>query len=155
MFERAYRRAMATHLPAMAAIPWTFTLTPPTISVPGIIVKKAAQMTLGEYLRDTPLGKHPAIRQRKYYANHTAWSRGPLRPFIQQVLLSPETEALRLFNMDGLRSLIEGHVDGSRIATGFIGAALTLSLWARLFYLRSTPLRPLRLQSNITEGTRA
>ncbi len=146
LFERAYRRAMATHLPDMAAIPWTFTLTLPTISVPGIMLKKAVQMTLGSYLRNTPLGQHPAIRQRRYYAHHTEWSRGPLLPFIEKTLLSPETEALGLFNMDGLREQICAHADGSGIVTGFIGAALALTLWARTFYFSSTPLRPKRLE---------
>ncbi len=146
LFERAYRRAMATHLPEMAAIPWTFTLTLPTISVPGIMLKKAVQLTLGSYLSNTPLGKHPAIRQRRYYAHHTEWSRGPLLPFVEKTLLSPETEALQLFDMDGLREQIRAHADGSGIVTGFIGAALALSLWARLFYFSSTPLRPGRLQ---------
>ena len=151
LFERAYRRAMATHLPQMAAIPWTFTLTPPTIPVIGIMLKKAAQLTLGRYLRDTPLGKHPAIRQRRYYAHHTEWSRGPLLPFIRKNVLSPEMEALGLFDMHGLEEQIRAHVDGTRIATGFIGAALSLSLWARLFYFQSTPLRPESLQSRAWE----
>ncbi len=147
LFERAYRRAMATHLPQMAAIPWTFTLTLPTISVAGIMLKKAVQLTLGRYLRDTPLGKHPAIRQRCYYAHHTEWSRGRLLPFIEKNLLSPEMEALGLFDMQGLQKQIQAHVDGTGIATGFIGAALSLSLWARLFYVQSTPLRPESLKS--------
>lgn len=145
LFERAYRHAMAAHLPDMAAIPWTFTLTPPTISVLGIMLKKAAQLTVGKYLQGTPLGKHPAIRPRRYYAHHTEWSRGPLRTFIEKTLLSPETEALGIFNMQGLRDLIQAHCDGTSISTGFIGAALALSLWARVFYLRSTPLRPASL----------
>lgn len=151
LFERAYRRAMATHLPQMAAIPWTFTLTLPTISVVGIMLKKAAQLTLGRWLCNTPLGQHPAIRQRRYYAHHTEWSRGLLLSFVEKNLLAPELEALGLFDMDGLKKQIQAHVDGTGIATGFIGAALSLSLWARLFYFQSTPLRPESLESRAWE----
>jgi hypothetical protein len=155
MFERAYRRSMATHLPEMAKIPWTFTLTPPTISVMGVIAKKAAQLTLGKYLRNTRLGNHPLIRQRHYYVNHTEWSRTVLKPFIEKTLLSPEMDALGVFNMQGLKQVIQDHFDGHVTATHFLGAALTLALWSRLFFLPSVPVAPEALQASTRQMVEA
>jgi asparagine synthase (glutamine-hydrolysing) len=152
MLESAYRRAMATYFPDLAAIPWTFTLTPPTISVPGVILKKAAQLTLGQWLRKTPLGSHPLIRRRRYYANYYLWSRGPLRPFIEETLFSPEANATGLFNPDGLRTAVRDHMDGRRNHMTFLGGALAIALWARLFYTPSTPIRPDSLEPEHGEG---
>jgi len=145
MMERAYRRALVTYFPDMASVPWTFTLTPPTISVPGIVLKKAAQLTLGRWLRKTPLGKHPLIRPRRYYSSYYLWSRSSLQPFIEETLLSPEANAAGLFNPDGLRTVVREHMEGTREATNFIGQALAVALWTRQFYTPSTPIRPTSL----------
>lgn len=142
MLERAYRRAMATHFPDLAAIPWTFTLTPATVSVPAIVLKKAAQLTLGQWLRGAPLGNHPLIRPRRYVVTYSPWSRGPLRPFIEETLLSPEANATGLFDPEGLRTVIRDHMEGRKNVTDFLGKALAIALWTRLFYAPSTPLRP-------------
>jgi len=145
--QRAYRRAMATYFPDLAAIPWTFTLTPATVSVPGVVLKKVAQLTLGQWLRSTSLGNHPLIRPRRYFANHVLWTRGPLRQFIEETLLSPEANATGLFDPDGLRAVIHAHMEGRQEFTWFLGGALALALWTRLFYLPSTPVRPSSLDS--------
>ena len=142
MMERAYRRALGTFFPDLAAIPWTFTLTPPTISVPGIILKKGAQLTIGRWLKNTPLGKSTLIRPRRYYSSYRLWSRGALRPFIEDTLLSSEVNATDLFNMKGLQTVIREHMDGKAEATSFIGKALAIAFWTRLFYSPSTPIRP-------------
>jgi asparagine synthase (glutamine-hydrolysing) len=145
--ERAYRRAMATHLPEMAAIPWTFTLTPATISAPGVLLKKAVQLTLGKRLRGTPLGNHPLIRTRRYYVNYTASSRGPWRSFIEDTLLSPDVNATGLFDLEGLRTLVGEHMAGRQSLTTFLGAALVIALWTRLFYAPAVPVQPRSLDS--------
>jgi len=142
ILERAYRRAMATHFPELAEVPWTFTLTPPTVSVPTIVLKKAAQITLGRWLSGTPLGTHPLIRPRRYYVRYSSWTRGPLRSFIEKTLLSPEANATGLFDLDGLRTVVSDHMEGRRDVTTFLGGALAIALWTRLFYAPSTPIRP-------------
>ena len=145
LVENAYRRAMATHFPELTKIPWAFTLTPASVSTNAVILKKIAQHTLGQWLRKTPLGKHPLIRPRRYFTNYSLWSRGPLRPFIEETLLSPEANAAGLFNPDGLRTVLREHMEGTRDVTGFIGQALAVALWTRLFYTPSTPVRPSNL----------
>jgi hypothetical protein len=147
MLERAYRRAMATHLPELAAIPWTFTLTPPTVSVPAIVLKKAAQLTLGRRLHGTRLGSHPLIRPRRYYVSYSSWTRGPLRPFIEETLLSPESNATGLFDPEGLRTAIQDHMDRRVNLTEFLGRALSIALWTRFFYTPTSPIRPDSLAS--------
>lgn len=142
MMERAYRRALKNFFPDLAAIPWTFTLTPPTISLAGIIIKKASQLTLGRWLRKTSIGNHPLIRRRHYYSNYSLWSRKPMRSFIEDTLFSPEANATGLFDPTGLRAVIRDHMEGIRDVTTFIGQALTIAMWTRLFYTPSTPIRP-------------
>jgi asparagine synthase (glutamine-hydrolysing) len=146
--ERAYRRSMATYLPDLAAIPWTFTLTPAAVSVPAVLLKKAAQFTLGKWLRGTTLGNHPLIRSRRYYAHYPLWTHGPLRPFIEETLLSPEANATGLFDPHGLRTVVRDHMEGRRDVTMFLGGALAIALWTRLFYAPSTPIRPNSLDSD-------
>ncbi len=145
--ERAYRRAMATHFPELAAIPWTFTLTPATISAPGVILKKALQLTLGKRLRGTSLGSHPLIRARRYYLDYAASSRGPWRPFIEDTLLSPDANATGLFDPTGLRTLVRDHMEGRQNLTTFLGAALVIALWTRLFHAPAAPVQPRSLDS--------
>jgi len=142
MLERTYRRTLATYFPDLAAIPWTFTLTPPTISVPAIVLKKAAQLTLGRRLWGTSLGNHPLIRPRRYYVKYSLWSRGPLRSFIEETLLSPEANATGLFDPDGLRTVVRDHMERRTDVTDFLGGALAIALWTRFFYAPSTPVRP-------------
>lgn len=148
ILERAYRRAMATHLPDLAGIPWTFTLTPPTISIPGIVLKKGMQFTLGKWLRNTSLGRHPLIRTRRYYVDYPSWIRGSLRPFIESTLLSPELEALGLFNPEGLRAVMNDHMQGRISVISFLGNALAMAKWAQLFYLPSTLTLPSSLDGD-------
>ena len=140
--ERAYRRSMATHFPKLAAIPWTFTLTPATISATGVVMKKALQLTLGKRLRGTSLGNHPLIRARQYYLDYAASSRGPWCPFIEDTLLSPDANATGLFDHTGLRTLVRDHMEGRQNLTTFLGAALVIALWTRLFYVPAVPEQP-------------
>ena len=121
LMERAYRRAMATFFPDLAAIPWTFTLTPPTISVPGIVIKKVAQLTFGRWLRKTKLSNNTLIRRRHFYSNYPLWSRGPLQHFIEEILLSPAVLEINLFDPKGLRTVIHEHMERKVDATTFIG----------------------------------
>lgn len=151
MFERAYRRAMATYFPELAKIPWTFTLTPPTISVPGIMFKKVTQLTLGKWLQGTSLGRHPIIRRRQYYVDYPLWSRSTLRTFIEDTLLSPEVEAIGLFDPHGLRAILDDHMEGRTNISGFLGKTLSIGLWAHQFHTPSTPLKPEGLDSNNLE----
>ncbi len=142
MVEMAYRRAFVHYFPDLGKIPWTFTLTPPSISITAAVVKKIAQHTLGHWLRKTPLGNNSLIRTRRYYTKHSQWSRRPLQSFIEETLLSPEANAAGLFNPDGIRTIIREHMEGKRDVTVFIGQALAVALWTRLFYTPSTPIRP-------------
>jgi hypothetical protein len=142
MLERAYRRAMATYFPDLAVIPWTFTLTPATVSVRTVVLKKIAQLTLGKWLRGTRLGRHPLIRPRRYFVDYRLWSRAALRAFIERTLLSAEASNAALFTPDGMRQLVTDHMESRGDFTDFLGSALAVSLWSRLFYIPSRPVRP-------------
>lgn len=142
MVENAYRRAFVNSFPELGKLPWTYTLTSPSISVSAAVLKKITQHTLGKWLRKTPIGNHPLIRRRHYYTNHSLWSRGPVRSFIEETLLSPESNATGLFNLDGLKLVIQEHMERKRDITSFIDKVLMVALWTRLFYTPSMPIRP-------------
>ena len=120
VLEKAFRRAMVTHFPELSKIPWTYTLTPLSISTPTAVMKKIAQHTLGPWLRKTPFGNYQLIRPRRYLSNHSLWSRGSLRPFIEETLLSPDANATGLFDHDGLRNIVHEHMEGERDVTVFL-----------------------------------
>jgi hypothetical protein len=139
IFERAYRRAMAVKFPDLARIIWTFTLTPPTISTMGLIRQKITHFTLGRWLKGTPLGNHPLIRPRRYFVDYLNWTRGELRQFVQETLISEEVEMLNVFDMDGLQKAIDEHMVGNLDITSFLGTAVAVALWSRNFYSTNTP----------------
>jgi len=146
IFERAYRRAMAAYFPELAKIPWTFTLTPPTISVLGIFLKKVTQLTLGHWLRKTRLGQSSLLRPRRYYINYHFCNRDSQPSFLEEILLSPEANAMELFDPVGLRNAVCDHLEGRRNLVDFLGRILAVALWSRLFYAPATPVRPESLE---------
>ncbi len=153
MIEHAYRRAMSVYYPSLAAIPWTFTLMPPTKSVGAIILKKIAQLTIGKWLRNTPFATVPLIRPRRYFADYSTWTRGPLRSFIEETLLSPELNSTGLFNPDGLQDVVRDHMEGRIDVTSFLGQALAVALWTRLFYTPATPIRPGSISTPVIDSS--
>jgi len=79
--------------------------------------------------------------------DYSPWTRGPLRSFTEETLLSPEANCTGLFDPDGLRTTIRNHMEGRRDITGFLGRILAIALWPRLFYAPSAPVRPNNLNS--------
>lgn len=139
-FKRALRRSFGTHYPHLSVLPWNINQGSMTISVRLLIWRQIYGRT-GKYLRKTfrPL-KNPPISMN--YQEYSNWLRGPLRTFVEETLLSPESNATGLFNPDGLRTLLQNHMDGKQDATIFLGLALPFAIWTRMFYLPTVPLKP-------------
>lgn len=150
MVKRAYRRALAKYFPETGAIPWSFVMQPPTISTLGAVVYKASQVWLGRRLKNTPLGNLPLFRPLRGFVTFYPEIRGALRGFIEETLLSPEANATGLFDPNGLRDVIRDHMEGQIDVTSFLGQALAIALWTRLFYLPSTPIRPGSVAAPVT-----
>lgn len=150
LVKRAYRRALAQYFPDMGAIPWTFVMRPPTISALGVIVYKASQVWLGKRLQNTLLANLPLFRPLRGFVTFYPEIRGTLRGFIEETLLSPEANATGLFDPEGLRTVLQEHMEGRVNITEFIGQALTFVLWTRLFFVPSTPARPRDINTTIS-----
>lgn len=150
LVKRAYRRALAKYFPDMAGINWAFIMQPPTMSALGVIVYKASQVFLGKRLRNTFLANVPLFRPTHSFVTFYPEIRGALRGFIEATLLSPEANATGLFDPNGLRDVVRDHMEGEANVTSFLGQALAIALWTRLFYIPSKPIRPKSIATPIT-----
>jgi hypothetical protein len=142
IIEKAYRKALATSFPDLENIPWTFTMAPLSISTKEAILRKVSQLTIGKWLYHKPMGQYPFFRRRRYLSDHFSWSRTVLRNFIEATIMSEELLSMGIFQYAGLQNILTDHFEGKIDATVFIGNALAIALWAKLFYLPSTPNRP-------------
>jgi asparagine synthetase B (glutamine-hydrolysing) len=150
IYKRALRRALGAYYPQLAALPWNKVPGSAAVSVPSILMrevysrtKRLARKTIG------PARKFQPARDCLDYSN---WFRGPLRDFVEQTLLSPEANATKLFNPDGLCKIVRDHLEGRQNATVFLGLALAYALWTRMFYIPSTPTKPDIMVESFNQG---
>lgn len=61
------------------------------------------------------------------------WMRGPLRPLLEDVLLSPRHAQRGLFEPEAVREMVRAHVEGSKDNTFRLWALFWLELWMREF----------------------
>jgi asparagine synthase (glutamine-hydrolysing) len=88
---------------------------------------------LREAMRDV-LPEH-TLRRRKYPFSVPvdAWLRGPLRGFLESVLLAPRTAARGWFVAREIRTVVEAHAAGDKRYAQPLWNLLCLELWARVF----------------------
>lgn len=68
---------------------------------------------------------------RHAYADYTGWSRGDLRPWIEEVLLSPHSATRGIFREAGVRECWRTHLANESDATYIIGMLLSIELLMR------------------------
>jgi len=73
------------------------------------------------------------------------WFRGPLRPLLEDALLSPASLARGYFDASSLRGYVADHVEGRRDRSRELWTLLTLELWHRAF-IDHPPRRPVPFQ---------
>ncbi len=61
------------------------------------------------------------------------WFRGNLAPLVEERVFAPDAFVAEVFDRRALRSLWQGHLDGTRSAASQLWAALMLESWARRF----------------------
>ncbi|HET7224190.1 MAG TPA: asparagine synthase (glutamine-hydrolyzing) [Candidatus Eisenbacteria bacterium] len=71
------------------------------------------------------------------------WFRGPLRPVLEDTLLSPACLARGWYHEPTLRATVREHVEGRRDRSRELWTLLTLELWHRA-YIDAAPVRPAR-----------
>ena len=62
-----------------------------------------------------------------------SWMRGPLRPLLEDVLLSPAHAGRGLFEPEAVRGMVRAHVEGAKDNTYRLWALFWLELWMREF----------------------
>jgi asparagine synthase (glutamine-hydrolysing) len=95
----------------------------------------------------TYLPSHVLEQEKRAWMSPAAkWIRGPLLPFVREVLspsYNPGTSAY--LDFDALNRILEGHLDKSAYALNTIWSALTFQLWYRAF------MNPARTRRILTE----
>jgi asparagine synthase (glutamine-hydrolysing) len=140
VYKRALRRSLATYYPQLAALPWNKVPGSATVSVSSILARQVY-----DRMKRLATSTSRLARNSQPISNsldYSSWLRGPLRPFVEETLLSPEANATHLFNPDGLREVVRDHMEGRQDATVFLGLALPFALWTRMFYTPTAPHRP-------------
>ena len=140
MYKRAFRRALARYYPQLAALPWNKIPGTATASVPSIFTRQVYNRVSQSIKTKLSLTKHN--RARFQYQDYSDWLRGPLRSFIEPILLSEEANASGLFDTDGLYGVVKDHFEGRLDITPFLGIVLPFILWTKMFYLPSIPRQP-------------
>lgn len=140
VYKRALRRALGTYYPELATLPWNKIPGSATASVPSILASEISSRV--RRLTRGTLGLGRNAQPVPNSLDYSSWLRGPLRPFVEETLLSPEANATELFNPDGLSEVVRDHMEGRQDATLLLGLALPFALWTRMFYTPTTPLKP-------------
>ncbi len=120
-----YKLALARAFPALAKIPTTRTVYPLASSLRELGLRASDQVRW--WLRGHGLSLVP-MRRPQPYADYAAWLRQGLRPWVEQVLLSPQSFGRDYFDPAYLRGLVAAHMAGED-HTRRLGVLLALELW--------------------------
>jgi asparagine synthase (glutamine-hydrolysing) len=69
------------------------------------------------------------------------WLRGPLRPFVEETLLSERALGRGLFRPEAVRALVREHMEGSRDRSWKLWSLLNVELWHRT-WIDARPAAP-------------
>jgi asparagine synthase (glutamine-hydrolysing) len=131
LFERRLQRdALTRHYPRLAQAPLPETGRP--LSFCARDVGWQVRTLAGWHLRKRGLGWLAPREGERPYKDYNRWFRTALRPWVEELLLSPR--ALDRGHLDAafVRRLVEDHMGGANHAVK-LGALLTFELWQRRF----------------------
>lgn len=135
VYEQAYSRSFCSHFPTLADLSFYRPTILPSSAKRSALIK----FRLVGLARRIPLLKKAFPLPKFAFAD---WLRGPLKPFVEEILLGKEANRLGLFNQQYLQTLIDEHMSGKRDLNFFIFLLLTFELWCRMFYYPSVPKLP-------------
>jgi asparagine synthase (glutamine-hydrolysing) len=92
-----------------------------------------AKWLLKEALQGTVPGFILKARKQGFTPPDAGWYRGPLRPYIKSILLSPRALSRGLFQPNALRALLDEHFTGQRNRRFLIWSFLCFEWWQRHF----------------------
>jgi len=140
--QRAYRRTLCRYFPELADIQWPRMSVHPSASAATILGKQFFMRSAGKLMKALGRDYWTWLQRRQRSMNYGAWLRGPLRGFVESMLLSESSDPLGLYDRAALREVVNAHLSGQRDFTAFLGSLLTFELWSRMFAPPGPPRRP-------------
>jgi asparagine synthase (glutamine-hydrolysing) len=140
VYKRAFRRALDSYNPHLAALPWNSIPGSATASIFSVLTQQAYSMIKRRISRALGVSTNGLISSN--LQDYSTWLRGPLRSFVEASLLTPSANATGLFNPEGLVQVVRDHLENRRDATSFLGLALPFALWTRMFFTPETIQQP-------------
>jgi asparagine synthase (glutamine-hydrolysing) len=153
--ERAYRRTLCRYFPELADIEWPRMSVPPSASATAILGKQFFMRSAGKLMKVLGRDYWTWLQRRQRSMNYGEWLRGPLRGFVESMLLSESSDRVGLFCRAGLRQVVNAHLSGQRDFTAFMGSLLTFELWSRMFAPPGPPRRPETVLYTLGDGRSA
>ncbi len=140
--QGAYRRTLCRYFPELADIEWPRMSVQPSASAATILGKQFFMRSVGKLMKALGRDYWTWLQRRQRSMNYGEWLRGPLRGFVESMLLSESSDRLGLFDRAALREVVNAHLSGQRDFTAFMGSLLTFELWSRMFAPPGLPRRP-------------
>ncbi|MFQ5854691.1 MAG: asparagine synthetase B family protein [Anaerolineae bacterium] len=140
--ERAYRLTLCSYFPELGEIPWPQLSLPPSASMASFVYQQVLTKTAKRFASRADYEYDSLFKRQQRSMDYTQWLRGPLRPFVESVLLSETSNQHEVFNNQGLRTVVKAHLDGQTDIAEMIGLLLSFELWSRMFFEPATPKLP-------------
>jgi asparagine synthase (glutamine-hydrolysing) len=125
-----YRSAISQALPELAKVDYSRTQRPVTDGCFRDVRKRTNELTR-YWLRNHGMQWVP-LRRAHPYADYGNWMRSELRPWVEAMLLSPQSLDRGYFQPAYIRKLVAEHMNG-RDHTRRLGILLALELWHQQF----------------------
>lgn len=134
--ERLYLKMLNTAFPALAQIPWAFTGMPPASNSPVRFLARRGLYKIQRELRDNVYkltAGRVILPYKREYKDMAYWLRGPLKKWVEDILLGRQAAARPYFNLWYLKQLLNEHMSGRYNHQTRLCALVTFELWHRQF----------------------
>lgn len=128
--HRFYLEVLNKFAPDVASVPWQRTCLPPSVPYPLSWLSLAGQRAYKETRKYLPL---PDLLGNNSPSQFSDWFRCSLKSYVENVLFSERTYDRNVLPMDVLEMAWRRHQADEVDASGFLGAAMSIELFARLF----------------------
>ena len=128
--HRFYLEVLNKFSPDMAAVAWQRTCLPMNIPYTFSWLSLATQKAYKEARKKIPL---PDLMANDSPSQFGEWFKSDLKAYVEQVLFSERTYDRAVLPMSTLEDAWQKHLAGKLDASSFLGAAISIELFARLF----------------------
>jgi len=128
--HRLYVEVLNKFAPDVASVAWQRTCLPPTVPYALSWSSLAAQRTYKEARKYLPL---PDLMGNDSPSQFGEWFQGELKAYVEEILFSATTYDRNVLPMTSLEIAWRKHQMGEIDASNYLGAAMSIELFARLF----------------------